>query len=131
MEMLHIAYVIVNKVYLTKLLLSHYDYHFIIKKIAEEFRGQFNCSGEHTEKYITFSVPVEKDVTRIDKNGKEIIKTISYRLQFIDKARFMARSLSGIFNIFLKKLNKLNVNTNMIKNVRLAGFNTKISVLIT
>ena len=131
MEMLHIAYVIVNKAYLTKLLLSHYDYHFIIKEIAEEFRGQFNCSGEHTEKYITFSVPVEKDVTRIDKNGKEIIKTISYRLQFIDKARFMARSLSGIFNIFLKKLNKLNVNTNMIKNVRLAGFNTKISVLIT
>ena len=131
MEMLHIAYVIVNKVYLTKLLLSHYDYHFIIKEIAEEFRGQFNCSGEHTEKYITFSVPVEKDVTRIDKNGKEIIKTISYRLQFIDKARFMARSLSSIFNIFLKKLNKLNVNTNMIKNVRLAGFNTKISVLIT
>ena len=131
MEMRHIAYVIVNKVYLTKLLLSHYDYHFIIKEIAEEFRGQFNCSGEHTEKYITFSVPVEKDVTRIDKNGKEIIKTISYRLQFIDKARFMARSLSSIFNIFLKKLNKLNVNTNMIKNVRLAGFNTKISVLIT
>ena len=107
MEMLHIAYVIVNKVYLTKLLLSHYDYHFIIKKIAEEFRGQFNCSGEHTEKYITFSVPVEKDVTRIDKNGKEIIKTISYRLQFIDKARFVASSLSDIFNNFAEEIKQI------------------------
>ena len=107
MEMLHIAYVIVNKVYLTKLLLSHYDYHFIIKEIAEEFRGQFNCSGEHTEKYITFSVPVEKDVTRIDKNGKEIIKTISYRLQFIDKARFMASSLSYIFNNFAEEIKQI------------------------
>ena len=127
MEMLHVASVIVNKLYLTKLLLSHYVYHFIIKELAEEFKGQFNYSGEHTEKCITFSVPVEKDVTRIDKNGKEIIKTISYRLQFIDKARFMASSLSDVFNN-LAELKKLSVNTDMIKNVRLPGFNTKICV---
>ena len=54
---------ILNEIYLTKLLLSHYDYHYIIKELAEEFKGQFNCSGEHTEKDITFSVSVEKEVT--------------------------------------------------------------------
>ena len=54
---------ILNKVYLTKLLLSHCDYHYIIKELAKEFKGQFSCSGEHTEKYITFPVPVEKEVT--------------------------------------------------------------------
>ena len=31
-----------------------YDYHFIIKQLAEDFKGQFECLGENTEKYITF-----------------------------------------------------------------------------
>ena len=40
---------------------SKYDYHFIIKELAKEFKDQdFNCFGENTEKYITFSVPLEK-----------------------------------------------------------------------
>ena len=40
---------------------SNYDYHFIIKEIEKEFKGQdFNCSGENTEKYTTFSVPLKK-----------------------------------------------------------------------
>ena len=40
---------------------STYDYHFIIKKLAEEFKGEFECLGENTEKYITFSVPLKKE----------------------------------------------------------------------
>ena len=51
---------------------SYYDYHFIIKYLAEEFEKQFTCLGESTEKFITFSVPIEKQVTRIDKNWEEI-----------------------------------------------------------
>ena len=38
---------------------SKYDYHFIIKELAKEFEGQFECLGENTEKYITFSVPIK------------------------------------------------------------------------
>ena len=30
---------------------STYDYHFIIKELAEEFEGEFECLGENTEKY--------------------------------------------------------------------------------
>ena len=55
---------------------SNYDYHFIIKELAEEFKKQFTCSGENTEKYITFTVPIEKQVTRINKKGEEIAKSI-------------------------------------------------------
>ena len=33
---------------------SNYDYHFIIKELAEEFKKQFTCLEESTEKYITF-----------------------------------------------------------------------------
>ena len=38
---------------------SKYDYHFIIKELAEEFKGEFECLGENTEKYISFSVPIK------------------------------------------------------------------------
>ena len=41
---------------------STYDYHFIIKELAKEFVGEFECLGENTEKYITFSVPIEKEI---------------------------------------------------------------------
>ena len=46
---------------------STYDYHFIIKKLPEEFKDQFECLRENSEKYITFSVPIKKEVA----NGKE------------------------------------------------------------
>ena len=72
---------------------SSYDYHFIIKELAKEFEGEINCLGENTEKYKSFSVPVIKEVKRISKNGKEITKTISYKLQFIGSTRFMISSL--------------------------------------
>ena len=39
---------------------STYDNHFIIKQLAKEFDGQFECLGETTEKYVTFSVPIKK-----------------------------------------------------------------------
>ena len=39
---------------------STYDYHFIIKELVKEFEGNFDCLGENTEKYITFSVPLKK-----------------------------------------------------------------------
>ena len=76
----------------------YYDHNFIIKELAEEFKKQSHCLGENTEKYITFTVPMEKEVKRIDKNGEKVTKAISYRLKFIDSARFMANSLSNLVN---------------------------------
>ena len=78
---------------------SNYDYH-LIRDLAEKFKKQFKftCLGENTEEYITFTVPTEKEVTKIDKNGDRITKTISYMLQFIDSAGFKASSLSNRVN---------------------------------
>ena len=67
---------------------STYDYHFIIKQLAKEFKGEFECLGENTEKYITFSVPLKKE----NDNGKKI----TYKLKFIDSYRFMSTSLSNL-----------------------------------
>ena len=67
---------------------SSYDYHFIIKELAEEFDGDFECLGENKEKYIIFSVPIKKES---NEGG-----TIIYRIKFIDSFRFMSTSLSTL-----------------------------------
>ena len=54
--------------------------HSIIKELAEEFKKQITCLGENTEKYIIFTILIEKEATRIDKNGEEITKNIFYIL---------------------------------------------------
>ena len=77
---------------------STYDYHFIIKELAEEFEGKFECLGENTEKCITFSVPIKKETTKKDKDGNDKITKISYKIKFIDSYRFMSTSLSNLVN---------------------------------
>ena len=80
---------------------SNYNYHFIMKELAEEFKKQFICLGKNTEKYITFTVPIEKEVTEINKNGGKVTKYISFISQFFDRAMFMASSLSNlVHNLF-------------------------------
>ena len=53
---------------------SNYYYH---QELAEEFKKLFTCLGENTEKYITLIVSIENEVTRINKNGEEVIKNRS------------------------------------------------------
>ena len=67
---------------------STYDYHFIIKQLDKEFKDNFECLGENTEKYINFSVPIKKE----HDNGK----ITAYKLKFIDSYRFMQDSLSNL-----------------------------------
>ena len=86
---------------------SNYDYHFIIKVLAKKFEGELYCLGTNTEKYKTFTLPVTKEVKRIGKNGEEITKTISYKLQLIDSARFMASSLSNLVDNLFKGIHKI------------------------
>ena len=50
---------------------STYDYHFIIKELAKEFEGEFECLRENTEKYVTFSVPIKKEITKKDRGGND------------------------------------------------------------
>ena len=69
-----------------------YDYRFIIKELAEEFEGEFECLGENTEKYINFSVPIIKEIAKIDKDGNDKIMKISYKIEFIDNFRLMESS---------------------------------------
>ena len=73
---------------------SSYDYHFIIKGLAEEFEGDFECLGENKEKYI------------ISTNKKESNEddAVIYRIKFIDSFRFMSTSLSTLVDNLSNKI---------------------------
>ena len=70
---------------------STYNYHFIIKELVKEFDGNFECLGENTEKYITFSVPIKK---KIKNKGIEI----TCKIKPIDSYRFMSMPLSKLID---------------------------------
>ena len=53
------------------------------------FESNFECLGENTEKYITFSVPIKKKMENKDLE-------ITYKIKFIDSYRFMSSSLSKL-----------------------------------
>ena len=77
---------------------SNYDYHFIIKELAEEFKKAIYFFRREHWIYITFTVLIQNEVARIDKNGLENTKDKFYILQLTDSARFMASSLSNLVN---------------------------------
>ena len=56
---------------------SNYYYHLIIKELAGEFKKLFTCLGENTEKYWIIIVSIANEVTRINKNRKEVVKNRS------------------------------------------------------
>ena len=74
---------------------------------------------------MTFTVLIEKEVIRIDKNGEEITNNISQVAQDLWQAYYQILSIT-----FLKEFIKLNVNTDtMIKNVNLVELHTKYATV--
>ena len=100
---------------------STYDYHFIIKQLAREFKGYFHCLGENTEKYITFSVPIKKvfdnDNDSDSDRDNNKTKTVTYRLKFIDSCRFMQDSLSNLVDN-LSEINNKELKNKSTDNMR-------------
>ena len=92
---------------------SKYNYHFIIKELAEEFRGEeFECLGENTEKYICFSVPIKKEHDNCSG------ETITYKTNFIDSCRFMQRKLSNLVDNLSEMDNKDSKTCIERKNIK-------------
>ena len=81
-----------------------YGYCLVIKELAKEFEGHFECLGENIEKYIIFSVPIKKELD----NGK----TITYKLKSVDSFRFTSTSLwksvDNLFEIYSKRCGDKN-----------------------
>ena len=106
---------------------STYDYHFIIKELVKEFDGNFECLGENTEKYITFSAPIKK---KIENKNIEI----TYKITFIDNYRFMSMPLSKLIDNLSEGLHNnkcadcescLDYSKTKIEKLNLKCFNCK------
>ena len=78
----------------------------VFHKRSNKFLAKFECLGENTKKYKCFSAPIEKEIRNIDKYGNESVVTLSYKIKFIDSARFMATSLSNLVDNLTEGLNK-------------------------
>ena len=98
---LHIAYVSMSR---------KYEYHFIIKELAEESKKQFICLGENTEKYITFTVPIEKEVKRTDKKEKKFQKIYLTYYNLLIVLDLWQAHYQILFIIYLIQFTELNVN---------------------
>ena len=78
-----------------------------MKVLAEELEKQFTCFGENNEKCLPLTLPIEKEVTKIDKKWRRNYKNMSYMLQFIDSARLMASSLSSFVNNLSERIHEI------------------------
>ena len=64
-------------------------------------------SWESTKKYKTFSVPIEKEVIKTDKNDNDSVVTISSKIKFINDARFRVTSLPNLVDNFTEGIHKI------------------------
>ena len=77
----------------------------LLKSWLKNLKANLSFLGENKEKYITFSVAIEKE----GDDGKPIV----YKIKFIDSFKFVSISLSslidslsdGLYNITCKEYN--------------------------
>ena len=62
---------------------------------------------EKNRKVKKISVPIEKEVIKIDNDGNRSVTTISYKTKFKDSDRFMATSLSNVVDNFTQGIHKV------------------------
>lgn len=103
------------------------------KKLAEENEGQFTFLGENFEKNITFSVSIEKGVTRIDKKEKKSQKSYSTDNNLLIALDLWQAHYPIFSIIFMKKHIKLNKYIGMItkkmKHVELSQASHRFLIL--
>ena len=69
----HSIYSLAKKVPIFFINGSNYDHDFIIKELAEEFKKQFSCLAENTEKCMTLTVPKRlQELIKMEKKLQEI-----------------------------------------------------------
>ena len=63
---------------------------------------------QKSTKHFFFFFSIEKEVKKIDKDGNESVVTISYKIKFIDSARFIASSLLNLGDNLAEAIHKIN-----------------------
>ena len=64
---------------------------------------------KNIERHKTFSVLIEKEVIKIDKDSNENVVTISYKVKFIECTRFMTILLSNLVDNLTEGIHKIMI----------------------
>ena len=75
--------------------------------LVEKRKGQLTYLGENNEKYITFSVSIEKEVTRIDKTKTRNHKSYILHITIYCERKIYGSSLSNLINIIVEGIHKI------------------------
>ena len=94
---------------------TNYDFNLIINELAKEFRSEMRCIPLNTNKYMSFSIPIKKEIKEQKEQRK---KVITYNLKFIDTAKHMNSALSTLVNN-LSEINKCNCEEDKDKRIKI------------
>ena len=50
---------------------TNYDFNLIITEVTKEFRNEMRCIPLNTNKYMSFSIPIEKEVKIVQNEQNE------------------------------------------------------------
>ena len=69
--------------------------------------GNLNVLGKKLKNTKPFLFQYKKVVTNIDKDGNESIEIISYKIKFINSAKFMASLSSNLVDNLVEEIHKI------------------------
>ena len=73
---------------------TNYDFNLLVNEFAKEYKGYISCIPLNTDKYMSSSIQIKKEVIEPQEDQKK--KLITQSLRFIDTARHMNRGLSAL-----------------------------------
>ena len=75
------------------------------------------CIQLNTNKYMSFSIPIRKEIKKQNELKKTKKKVITYNLKFIDSAKHMNKALSTLVDN-LSEINKCNCEETKDKDIK-------------
>ena len=94
---------------------TNYDFNLIITEVTKEFRNEMRCIPLNTNKYMSFSIPIKKEIK--ESNNKKN-KIITYNLKFMNTTRHNNRALSTLVDN-LSEINMCKCEDNSDKNIKI------------
>ena len=83
---------------------TNYDFNLLIEQLAKEYKSDINCIPLNNNKYMSFSVPIKKEVLEAS-NDDDDKKVRMHSLRFIDTMKHLDTGLSTLVDN-LSELNK-------------------------
>ena len=70
-------------------------------------RDNLNALTENKEQSKTFSIPIKKEIKKLDTDSNKSVVRITSKIKFIIKARFMTISLSNLVDKLAEEIHKI------------------------